>query len=1305
MKTLLYNKVLASLCIFVILCLAATPSIAQKTTKVSTPYVANSLETFSPELLKKVSINKRYHLLVHFDETPNQTTLEHIEKSGIQFLSFKGDNVYTLAIPTSTKKETLQAIGIKQMTIPSFQLKVSSVLQQKIKSEKSGTIELAVSFHKNINKAAQTAIIKQYKAVTIKEKQNLENLHFLQLPIKTLENFAHHPAISFIDIKEGEPVKINYENKAIQGVRYLASSINGGRDLQGDGVVVGIGDGGELGNHIDFGNRAINYASGNYASFGAHGDHVAGTVAGAGNIEGRHAGMAPNSTLIIQKTSRITSYADDYFNDHGMTLTNNSYGSSSDCGGFGEYTYTSASLDQQLGNYPELLHVFAAGNSGSGDCGVLPKGYGTILRAYATAKNVLTVGAVDVNLNVAGFSSRGPASDGRLKPEIMGTGVGVVSTARDYNYTNMSGTSMAAPSVTGTLALITQRFKTFNSGQNPTSACLKAIACNTATDLGNHGPDYLYGFGLINGKRAIEAVENGWFGQGNVGEGQTKTHLFTVHGEAQQLKIMLAWTDTKAEAYPTKALVNDLDLEVKAPDGTIFQPWVLNTSNVTDEATRGKDQLNNMEQVTIDLPQAGTYEIIVKGSNFPIFSVKNQDYALSYDVVKPNITLTYPLGGQSIQPNKKEYITWDAPSNDDRTFKLEYSTNGGTSWTVLSASIPATKRSFEWTTPSTSTTNLVIRLRRNSTAYYSVTNEAILVINRPTLATEMLCDSKVQLNWNALAEANSYNIYRYDGTKMVLEANTGDNNYIVSDNLNNGDTYWFAVSAVAPDGRQSLRSIAKPIEIEPNACANPTDLELSFAQFRKSGRQFSSSSLSNSEDITLNVKNTSTNTTINGFEAYYSINGKIFQESVTASIEPGASFQYNFNKKADFSTPGNYSVEVWVEAENEENLDNNRINPTQVRQLANAPVTMPIVDLFAAMTNGSYSQSMMGIANNNSTDFNNLTNGQVSILEEKESTLITLGGVSATSSSSMELVHTLNLSNHLESRILLSFDYRTTSAQSSAEASSASGVSLWSRGSDNDEWIKIKNFTPTSEWTTEQSLDITGTPVEVHTQALSSTFQFKIVVEGDGGLEIKNMGAEDGGTLPVELTFFKAEKISETGVLLRWQTASELNNDYFEVQVAKDIETLRSERFETIEKVEGHGTTAATQNYSFTHYMDARFGEYYYRLKQVDYDGAFEYSDIVSVRFEKNIKSYTLYPTLVKGNTIALDLDAKQKSTADIRLIDLSGQLMKEYNIAIQKGAQTLQLELPDGLETGTYHLITKVGINIITRKFMKIKL
>lgn len=106
------------------------------------------------------------------------------------------------------------------------------------------------------------------------------------------------------------------------------------------------------------------------------------------------------------------------------------------------------------------------------------------------------------------------------------------------------------------------------------------------------------------------------------------------------------------------------------------------------------------------------------------------------------------------------------------------------------------------------------------------------------------------------------------------------------------------------------------------------------------------------------------------------------------------------------------------------------------------------------------------------------------------------------------------------------------------------------------------------------------------------------------------------GTLPVEYMYFEAVE-KDGKPLLRWATASEVNNSHFEVQRSTD-----GERWEPLGKVNGFGTAYIVNEYRFAD-DQPRTGTNYYRLKQVDYDGAFEYSPVVSFEVEKTL---TVYP-------------------------------------------------------------------------------
>ncbi|MEL6924709.1 MAG: S8 family serine peptidase, partial [Bacteroidota bacterium] len=688
-------------CLLLLLCMTTVELLAQLHPFQNKPFQ-------SKEAIAHTSREGYYFLNIRFERMPNPSMLSELADAGVELLNYQRENVYGAKLPIQLSPNELRELGIAEVYERDFRQKMTAQLLERSAdawhssklndaAKSLSRVEVALIFHRGVVVEQKQELLESFGAALADESWEAGRVRVVQVLERQLEELARHPLIAFVDDKPENAVKLNHENRIVQKVNTLNAPVSiGGKDLRGQGVVIGVGDGGELGQHIDFGDRVTNKANGTYAAYGAHGDHVSGIVGSAGNLNPRHRGIAPESELITQKTTMITYRAADYYEDLGMVLTNNSYGVNFNCETNGSYNSTSQNLDEQLNALPEMLHVFAAGNSGSQSCDGYPKGFKSVLRYYAAAKNALTVGAVDENRVIANLSSRGPVMDGRLKPEIVGTGMNVISTGRENNYFISGGTSMAAPSVTATLALFYQRYRELNDGQNPEGGLVKAIACNTADDLGNAGPDYTYGYGIINGRRGIACLENRQYQINEVEQDQTIQHRVVVPQGVQQLKIMLYWTDQEGEAYAEKTLVSDLDLTVSGGGEVQLRPWVLNPApdKVDQPATRGRDELNNIEQVTIDQPAAGEYQINVSGSRLP-FGARR--YFITYDFVYPEVVLTHPFAQEVFMPGSKESIQWDADITNTHNFTIDYTTNNGSSWTLIADNVPATQRNYQWT--------------------------------------------------------------------------------------------------------------------------------------------------------------------------------------------------------------------------------------------------------------------------------------------------------------------------------------------------------------------------------------------------------------------------------------------------------------------------------------------------------------------------------------------------------------------------------------------------------------------------------
>ena len=371
---------------------------------------------------------------------------------------------------------------------------------------------------------------------------------------------------------------------------------------------------------------------------------------------------------------------------------------------FGNYTTNTAPLDSIAIGAPTYLQVWAAGNEQAfgppvqktnhfeftlagtvivtngirgldGDAG----GYDS-LSQQAVAKDILTVGAVNplggfttaTNVILASFSSLGPTDDGRIKPDVVADGVNniIALSSSDFAYGQGSGTSFAAPSVAGSINLLTQFYKQLHTNSAELlSSTVKGLVIHTADSCTtNTGPSYRFGWGLMNTKAAATLLNqdatNGLKNQIKevlLPNGQFIQFPVVSAGNTNSpLKVTICWTDPAGTPNsatnlnnPTPKLVNDLDLRVFAPNGTTNLPWVLNPdlTNRTSTArsaiaTKGDDSRNNVEQIYIPSPTNGTYTIkVTHKGNLQSNSVQWVSILISGNVPQPTpqLKLSAPL--------------------------------------------------------------------------------------------------------------------------------------------------------------------------------------------------------------------------------------------------------------------------------------------------------------------------------------------------------------------------------------------------------------------------------------------------------------------------------------------------------------------------------------------------------------------------------------------------------------------------------------------------------------------------------------
>ena len=455
--------------------------------------------------------------------------------------------------------------------------------------------------------------------------------------------------------------------------------------LDGTGVKVGIWDAGRVRKtHQEF--NSIRVVDRNAsAGLDDHATHVAGTV-GASGVTASAKGMAPNVAIdswdwnsdYSEMTSSGAASATGETNR--IPLSNHSYGYSATTTDMGRYNSESVETDALAVSLAYYLICWAAGNE-QGE--LTAKGGFQSITFNALSKNILSVGAVNDAVSgglrsplagtMSSFSSWGPCDDGRIKPDVVANGVTVNSPidTSDTAYASYSGTSMASPSATGSAALLAQLYAREFAGQRMRSSMMKGLLIHSADDLGNAGPDYKFGWGLINVEAAAELImahKASLAAPKMIEESLTsavssRTHTFQWDG-VSPIRATLCWTDPAGTAQSDNSrapnLLHDLDLTITAPNGTVLRPYIMpfvgNWSDVSMDlvATTGKNNVDNVEQVYVSAPnQAGTYTVTV--SRDGALTTSSQVYSLIVTGganvetnPPPVVSLTAPIDGQTV---------------------------------------------------------------------------------------------------------------------------------------------------------------------------------------------------------------------------------------------------------------------------------------------------------------------------------------------------------------------------------------------------------------------------------------------------------------------------------------------------------------------------------------------------------------------------------------------------------------------------------------------------------------------------------
>jgi hypothetical protein len=516
---------------------------------------------------------------------------------------------------------------------------------------------------------------------------------------------------------------------------------------------------------VDFKNRLIlpeNIPN----TFTTHATTMASIIGGGGNLSTRSKGVAWKARLASSDFANLLPDNPTLFTAQNITVQNHSYGVAIES----YYGIESRAYDEQANMHPTLLHIFSAGNDGTlaSDAGTYNglTGAANLTGQFKMSKNTLSIGAIGLSGDLLSFSSRGPAYDGRVKPELVALGE--------------DGTSDAAALASGVSLLVQQAYQIREAGNTPPASLIKAVLINSADDIGRKEVDFETGFGNVDALGAVRTIQAGRYTHQNIQQGEEKTVTITVPANVRKIKVTLAWHDTAAEANAPKALLNDLDLTLKYNNsGEIWLPWVLNPYPHLDSlrqlAQRKKDTLNNVEQITVDAPTAGDYEIHVKGFQL---GTTIQAYSLAYEY-DTDFTWINPVAGTTWEVGSTQAIYWEWNTPDAPMGKLEYKIADTDQWILIADNIAVADNQYTWAAPEAGGL-LQIRLTAGTRSSVS---EVFAVAHPIRLKVGYDCATEAMLYWTPIHEARSYQVLRLGDTHLESYQTTADTLIILDKNI------------------------------------------------------------------------------------------------------------------------------------------------------------------------------------------------------------------------------------------------------------------------------------------------------------------------------------------------------------------------------------------------------------------------------------------------------------------------------------------------------------------------------------------
>lgn len=634
------------------------------------------------------------------------------------------------------------------------------------------------------------------KSPKSKINSTYKNNLIIEIPSKDFDKLLANQFITHISIHNTPKVESDVANNDLS-VNKINRVHQNYPELSGEGVIVSIKELLFNINDIDFRDRYL--LTGLEAEeLDQHASTIGTIISGGGNTSIRGRGVANAATITSSSFLQILPDDDQIFIDNNISIQNHSYGTSIE----NEYGNEAAAYDINTNANPNLLHVFSSGNSGiitpeNGPYAGIPN-FSNQTGNFKAAKNIVTVGAINNTGEIDIRSSKGPAFDGRVKPELVAYAPG--------------GTSDAAALVSGVSILLQDVYRN-NTNQLPPSSLVKAALIVGSDDIGPKGIDFESGYGNLNAEQSIKLMRNNQLFESSISQDDFESFDIVIPPNVNILKIALTWNDPAANPGDQIALVNDLDLVVTDSDNNSWLPWVLNSTpnleSITQRARRTEDHLNNVEFITIDNPVAGSYTVTIKGTDI---TTLNQDFSIAYHFIENEIfEWSFPTEINPLINNQSNILRWDSTlSNNIGLLEFNLNEQG---WEVINEDVNLNNGFIQFPTDDMITGTAQLRMTVDNVQYLS----DIFAVSPEILARVLYnCDEELLLGWNQIPNAIGYNVRFLDERYMEVTQTVTDTTSLLL--KNNFDETIFSVEPVFENNIIGVNGRAFDFELQGVQC-------------------------------------------------------------------------------------------------------------------------------------------------------------------------------------------------------------------------------------------------------------------------------------------------------------------------------------------------------------------------------------------------------------------------------------------------------------------------------------------------------